>query len=157
MKVGIAILAAVVGIAAIAALNQYWADQTRQQGFVFGNELQQIQQDIKELQTRFYADIESWEEGQTSREQLMERLQSHAADFEVILPRYDTLAPPDDFEGAVELFRLSSLAQMESDEQYIAWLKTGDEEARMRSDLQLKESFDLEMAALAEYSRAKGP
>lgn len=157
MKVGIIILLVVAAISAVIGLNQYWADETRQQGFIFGNELQQIQQDVRDLQTKFYADIDIWEEGQISRTELQERLQFHVDEFHDVLARYDTLEPPDGFAGAVELFRLSSQAQLESDEQYILWITTSDESAKTRSDLQLKESFDLEMSALAEYNQAKGP
>ncbi|MYB30546.1 MAG: hypothetical protein F4Y18_05875 [Cenarchaeum sp. SB0663_bin_5] len=157
MKVGIIILLVVAAISAIIGLNQYWAEETRQQGFIFGNELQQIQQDVRDLQTKFYADIDIWEEGQISRTELQERLQFHVDEFHDVLTRYDTLEPPDGFAGAVELFRLSSQAQLESDEQYILWITTSDESAKTRSDLQLKESFDLEMSALAEYNQAKGP
>lgn len=157
MKVGVIILLAVAAISAILGLNQYLAEETRQQGFIFGNELQQIQQDVRDLQTKFYADIDIWEAGQISRTELQARLQFHVDEFHDVLSRYDTLEPPDDFAGAVELFRLSSQAQLESDEQYILWITTSDESAKTRSDLQLKESFDLEMAALAEYNQAKGP
>lgn len=157
MKIGIIILLVVAAISAIIGLNQYWAEETRQQGFIFGNELQQIQQDVRDLQTKFYADIDIWEEGQISRTELQERLQFHVDEFHDVLTRYDTLEPPDGFAGAVELFRLSSQAQLESDEQYILWITTSDESAKTRSDLQLKESFDLEMSALAEYNQAKGP
>lgn len=156
MKVGIIILV-VAAISAIIGLNQYWTEETRQQGFIFGNELQQIQQDVRDLQTKFYADIDIWEEGQISRTELQERLQFHVDEFHDVLTRYDTLEPPDGFAGAVELFRLSSQAQLESDEQYILWITTSDESAKTRSDLQLKESFDLEMSALAEYNQAKDP
>ena len=157
MKVGIIILLVVAAISAIIGLTQYWAEETRQQGFIFGNELQQIQQDVRDLQTKFYADIDIWEEGQISRTELQERLQFHVDEFHDVLTRYDTLEPPDGFAGAVELFRLSSQAQLESDEQYILWITTSDESAKTRSDLQLKESFDLEMSALAEYNQAKDP
>lgn len=157
MRIGIIILVVVAAVSAVIGVNQYWADQTRQQGFIFGNELQQIQQDVRDLQTKFYADIDIWEEGQISRTELQDRLQSHVDEFNEMLSRYDVLEPPDDFAGAVELFRLSSLAQLESDEQYILWVTANDETAKTRSDLQLKESFDLEMAALAEYNQAKGP
>lgn len=155
MRRGILILAVVVAAAAALGWYQYTADQTRQQGFVFGNELQQIQDDLKQLQAQFYSSITSWEEGEIDRTELLARLHAHMDGFEGVMSRYDELSPPDDFEAAVDLFRLSSRAQMESDAQYIEWISTGQDSAKLRSDLQLKESFDLEMAALAEYNRAK--
>lgn len=134
---------------------QYSAEQTRQQGFVFGNELQEIQDDIKGLQTQFAASIVMWEEGDMERTALITQLQEHIDKFESVLSRYDSLTPPADFEGAVELFRLSSQAQLESDREYVKWLSTGDEASKIRSDLQIQESFQLEIAALSEYNAAK--
>lgn len=152
------ILAGAVAIAAAVGWYQYEAEQTRQRGFAFGNDLQQIQDDVKSLQNGFYASIEAWEEGSIGRERLLEELGGHVAEFEDILARYDSLEPPEGFAGAVNLFRLSSQSQMESDRNYIEWLASGDQASKTRSDLQLEESFDLEMAALAEFNLAKdGP
>lgn len=155
MRVGVIIISVVVVAVAVIGAYQYAAEQTRQQGFAFGNDLQQIQDDIKELQTRFYSSITSWEEGDITRDELASNLQAHLESFQSMIQRYDSLDPPQGFAGAVELFRLSSRAQMESDTQYVEWLRTGQDSAKTRSDLQLKESFDLEMAALAEYNKAR--
>ena len=158
MRTGILILAGAVAIAAAIGWYQYDAEQTRQRGFTFGNDLQQIQDDVKSLQNGFYASIEAWEEGSVDKETLLKELGGHLAEFEGILDRYDSLEPPEGFAGAVSLFRLSSQSQMESDRNYIEWLTSGDQAAKTRSDLQLEESFDLEMAALAECNMARdGP
>lgn len=158
MRTGILILAGAVAIAAAIGWYQYDAEQTRQRGFAFGNDLQQIQDDVKSLQNSFYTSIESWEEGSVDKETLLKELGGHLAEFEGILDRYDSLKPPEGFAGAVSLFRLSSQSQMESDRNYIEWLASGDQAAKTRSDLQLEESFDLEMAALAEFNMARdGP
>lgn len=158
MRTGILILAGAVAIAAAIGWYQYDAEQTRQRGFTFGNDLQQIQDDVKSLQNSFYASIEAWEEGSVDKETLLKELGGHLAEFEGILDRYDSLEPPEGFAGAVNLFRLSSQSQMESDRNYIEWLASGDQAAKTRSDLQLEESFDLEMAALAEFNMARdGP
>lgn len=150
--VGAAVIATVIG------WQQYDAEQTRQQGFTFGNDLQRIQDDVKSLQNRFYASTDAWEEGSMDKEMLLVELNAHLAEFEDILDRYNALEPPEGFMGAVNLFRLSSQAQMESDRNYIEWLTSGDPAAKTRSDLQLGESFDMEMAALAEFNLAKaGP
>ena len=155
---GILILAGAVAIAAVVGWYQYEAEQTRQRGFAFGNDLQQIQADVKSLQNSFYASIDAWEEGSIDQERLLEELEEHLAEFDIILDRYDNLDPPEGFAGAVNLFRLSSQSQMESDSNYIQWLSSGDQAAKTRSDLQLKESFEMEMAALAEFNLAKdGP
>lgn len=155
MRTGILIIAAVVIAAVILAWQQYSAEQTRQKGFVFGNELAKIQDDLSILQTRFYSSITEWEEGEITKEMLLKRLQTHLDEFDALLLRYDTLQSPTGFEGSVRLFRLSAQAQMESDREHIVWIDTGDEAAKIRSDLQLKESFDMEMAALAEYNQAR--
>lgn len=155
MRSGIIILAVIAVAVGLMAWYQISAEQTRQQGFVFGNELQQIQDDIKGLQTQFAASIIMWEEGDMNRVELIEQIQDHINKFEDTLTRYDTLTPPDGFEGAVELFRLSSEAQLESDREYAKWLSTGDESSKVRSDLLIQESFQLEITALSEYNAAK--
>ena len=158
MRNGFLILAGTMAIAAAVGWYQYDAEQTRQHGFAFGNDLQQIQDDVKSLQNDFYASIDAWEEGSIDKDALLNELDAHLAEFDSILAKYDTLEPPEGFAGAVNLFRLSSQAQMESDREYIRWLSSGDQAAKTRSDLQLEESFNLEMAALAEFGLAKdGP
>lgn len=69
--------------------------------------------------------------------------------------RYDKLSPPESFASAVELLKLSTISQLESDKELIEWIKTGDESAKIRSDLLLQEAFDYEMAGLNEYNSAK--
>lgn len=158
MRKGILILVGAVAIAAAVGWYQYDAEQIRQRGFAFGNDLQQIQDNVKSLQNDFYASIDAWEENSIDKETLLEELDTHLVEFDAILAKYDTLEPPEGFTGAVNLFRLSSQAQMESDQNYIRWLSSGDPAAKTRSDLQLDESFNLEMAALAEFNLAKdGP
>ncbi len=144
-----------VAISATLGFYQYNAEQIRQAGFTFGNDLQQIQDDIKLLQDDFYLSIKQWEEGDIDKENLISRLRVHVEEFDVIMLRYDTLSPPSGFEGAVDLFQLSSQAQLGSDVQYIKWLETGEESAKIRSDLQLTEAFELELAALSEYNKVR--
>ena len=133
----------------------YYIDQIKQKGFAFGTELEQIQSDVKQLQTNFYSKITEWEEGDITKEELLKYLDEHIESLNDIIPQYDKLNPPEPFDTSVELFKLSTQTQMESDSQYIQWLKTGDEAFKTRSDLQLKESFDYEMAALSEFNAAK--
>lgn len=145
---------AVIILGSIIGYN-YYIDQINQKGLKFGNELQQIQDDVKQVQNEFYSKITQWEEGDITKKQLLEHLDSHTQEFEEIIHRYDKLTPPEPYEPSVELFKLSSQAQLESDMEYIEWLKTEDESAKTRSDLQLKESFDYEMTALSEFNAAK--
>ncbi|NIP62978.1 MAG: hypothetical protein GWN01_17905 [Nitrosopumilaceae archaeon] len=145
---------ALVIVGSIIGYN-YYIDQIKQKGLIFGNELEQIQDDVKKLQNNFYSKITQWEEGDITKEELLIELESHVEDFKEIMSRYDKLDPPEPYTSSVELFKLSSQTQLESDIQYIQWLKTGEEAYKTRSDLQLKESFDYEMAALSEFNAAK--
>jgi hypothetical protein len=72
-----------------------------------------------------------------------------------ILSKYDTLSPPEPFVKTVELFKISTQKQIESDEFLIEWIKTNDTSNKVRSDLLLQESFEDEMAALASFTKAK--
>ena len=124
---------AVIAIAIVAGIifYNYSAEQTRQKGFVFGTELEKIQNDVKDLQTQFYSK------------------------FEKIILRYDSLVPPESFESAVDLLKLSSETQLDSDKQYIEWMRTGDDSYKVRSDSQYQQSLEYEMNGLVEYYSAK--
>ena len=64
---------AIIILAAIIGYN-YSADQTKQKGFQFGNELAQIQSDVAELQTKFYSEKTKWDEGDITKEELLRLL-----------------------------------------------------------------------------------
>jgi len=53
---------AIIIIGAIVGYN-YSAEQTRQKGFNFGNELQIIQEDVKQAQIEFDSKTTQWKEG----------------------------------------------------------------------------------------------
>ena len=133
----------------------YSAEQTRQKGFVFGNDLEKIQTDVKELQTQFYSKKAQWEEGSITKEELFQFYEIHVEEFEKIISRYDNLVPPEAFKSAVDLLKLSSETQLDSDKQYIEWMKTGDESHKVRSDSQYQQSLEFEMTGLVEYYSAK--
>jgi len=146
------ILAAI--IAGIVSYN-YSAEKTRQEGFLFGNELEKIQTDVKELQTLFYSKKAQWEEGSITKDELLEHYEKHIEEFEEIISQYDKLVPPKTFQSAVDLLRLSSQTQLDSDKQYIVWMKTGDESFKVRSDSQYQQALEYEMSGLVEYYSAK--
>ena len=148
----IIIASAVIG--SIAAYN-YSVDQTKQKGLQFGKELEQIQDDIKKLQTKFYSEKTKWDEGGISKEELVEFYEKHLRDFEEIISRYDQLNPPSLFKSSVELLKLSSETQLESDTQFIEWIKTGDNSAKIRSDTQFQNALEYEMSGLVEFYSAK--
>lgn len=145
---------AVTIIGAIIAYN-FSVDQTKQKGLQFGIELEQIQEEVKELQTKFYSEKTRWEEDDMTKEELLEFYEKHLQDFEVIISKYDDLSPPEIFKGSVELLKLSSQAQLDSDAEFIKWIKTGDESAKIRSDTQIQESLEYEMLGLVEFYSAK--
>ena len=141
-------------IGSIIAYN-YSADQTKQKGFQFGVELEQIQKEIKELQTKFYSEKTRWEEGDISKEELLEFYEEHLKEFQEIISKYDKVSPPELFKSSVELLKISSETQLESDFQFIEWIKTGDESAKIRSDTQFQEALEYEMQGLVEFYSAK--
>ena len=114
---------AIIIIGSVAAY-YYSVDQTKQKGLQFGIELEQIQEDIKELQTKFYSEKTRWEEGDISKEELLEFYEEHLKEFQKIISRYDKVAPPELFKSSVELLKISSETQLESDSQFIEWIKT---------------------------------
>jgi len=133
----------------------YSADQTKQKGFQFGNELAQIQQDVTELQIKFYSEKTKWDEGDMSKEDLLKYYEEHLSKFEQIISRYDKLTPPELFKSSVELFKISSETQLESDVEFIKWITTGDESAKIRSDTQIQEAYEYENLGLVEFQSAK--
>ena len=151
------IIIAAVAISIIGAIGayNYSVDQTKQKGLQFGIELEQIQNDVKDIQTKFYSEKTRWEEGDITKEELFEFYDKHLEEFKKIINRYDGLTPPELFKSSVELLKLSSETQLESDSQYIEWIKTGDEAAKVRSDTQIQESLEYEMLGLVEFYSAK--
>lgn len=133
----------------------YSAEETRQKGFEFGNKLSQIQDEVRQLQMSFNSKITQWNEGDITTEELLEYADSHVLDLSNVVTNYDTLVPPSQFSASVNLFKLSTDRQLESDRYYIEWIKTGLDSNRIRSDSLLQESFDFEMMALGEFNRAK--
>jgi len=151
----IVIVAIAILIIGPIAAYYYSVDQTKQKGLQFGIELEQIQNDIKDMQTKFYSEKTRWEEGDISKEELLEYYEKHLKEFREIIAKYDELTPPELFKSSVKLLKLSSETQLESDLQFIEWIKTGDELAKVRSDTQLQESLEYEMLGLVEFYSAK--
>ncbi|MEK6866240.1 MAG: hypothetical protein AABX46_02220, partial [Thermoproteota archaeon] len=63
--------------------------------------------------------------------------------------------PPKQFAPSVELFKLSTQTQLDSDKEFIEWIKTGNDSHKIRSDSLIQESFEYEMTALGEFNAAK--
>jgi len=154
-KQNIIILAVVVVIIAGIVSYNYSAEQTKQKGFAFGNELEEIQTDVKDLQTQFYSKKAQWEEGTITKEELFQHYKKHVEEFEEIISKYDKLVAPESFQSAVDLLKLSSQTQLDSDKQYIEWMRTGDESFKVRSDTQYQQALEYEMTGLVEFYSAK--
>ena len=133
----------------------YSAEQTRIKGFTFGNNLQRIQDDLKKIQTDFQSEITGWEDGDISKDEFLEYSDAHISKMEELVSRYDILDPPEVFSSSVELFKLSTQSQLESDKEIIRWIQSGDIDAKIRSDSLMEESFGYEMAALAKFNAVK--
>ncbi len=145
---------AIIIIGAIAGHN-YSVDQTKQKGLRFGNELQQIQEEVKQLQTEFNSKIIQWKEGDLSQQELSEYSKTHIEKLQNVILKYDDLIPPKQFAPSVELFKLSTQTQLDSDKEFIEWIKTSDDSHKIRSDSLIQESFEYEMTALGEFNAAK--
>lgn len=133
----------------------YSLETTRQSGFNFGNQLQQIQDEVKESQNEFNSKVNQWKEGDLAKAKLLEYSDTHIDKLESIIEKYDSLKPPKAFETSVDLFKRSTKSQIESDRQFIEWVRTEDQQYKIRSDSLLQESFEYEMAALEIYNKAK--
>ncbi len=145
---------AIIIVGAIAGYN-YSVDQTKQKGLKFGNELQQIQEEVKQLQIEFISKITQWKEGDLSQQELSEYSKNHIEKLQNVILKYADLSPPKQFASSVELFKLSTQTQLDSDKEFIEWIKTSDNSHSIRSDSLLQESFEYEMMALGEFNAAK--
>ena len=150
--------AIIVGILVVSStiFFVYSNDQAKLRGQMFGNELKQIQDDLKKNTHSYDSKLSLFKEGNLDREKFLEFAEKHKDEMSKIILRYDSLQIPNDFKTAVDLFKLSSETQLESDILIMEWVKTGNDAAHIRSDALLQESFDYEMAALAEYKLAQG-
>ena len=63
-------------IGSIAAYN-YSAEQTKQKGLQFGIGLEQIQEEVSDLQIKFYSEKTRWNEGDISKEELLRFYEKH--------------------------------------------------------------------------------
>ena len=135
-KQNIIILVIVIAIISGIVIYNYNAEQIKQKGFQFGNKLENIQTEVKDLQTLFYSKKTQLEEGEITKEELFEYYEQHVKNFKNIISQYDTLVPPESFKSSVDLLKLSSQTQLDSDIQFIEWMKTGDESFKIRSDSQ---------------------
>ena len=157
MKLKSTQLAITVGVIIVVLVTffAYSADQAKIRGFNFGNNLQAVQDELKQLQTEFYSKKTMLDENTISKEEFLAFAQLHLQRMDELLAKYDGLGPPESFARSVELFKISTQKQIESDRFLIEWIKTNDASNKVRSDLLLQESFEDEMAAMASFTKAK--
>ena len=141
-------------IGSIIAYN-YSTDITKQKGLQFGNELSQIENELSTIQGKFYSEKTKWNEGDISKEELIKFYKNHVDNFRQIILKYDKLTPPELFQSSVALLKISAETQLESDLQFIEWIETGDESAKIRSDALIQESYEYQNLGLVEFQTAK--
>ncbi|MGI0101146.1 MAG: hypothetical protein ACREA7_00955 [Nitrosotalea sp.] len=153
-RLHIAIIIGVIVIAAVIAVN-YYLDQANITGQRFGNNLASIQIELKNATISFDANLTMYEKGQISKERMLNITDTHIAEMQNILTKYDSLNPPEPFVASFQLFKLSTQTQLESDNLLKEWVQTGDNSTRAKSDQLLQQSFQYEMSALQSFNNAK--
>jgi len=144
-----------VAIVAIVILVNYYLDQTTLSGQRFGDQLAQIQSDLKNETQSFDQNLTEYQKGQISKDQMLKITDDHILAVKNILPRYQDLKAPELFKPSLQLFELSTETQIQSDQTLRDWITTGDNATRAKSDQQLQQSFQYEMNALQSYESAK--
>ena len=151
----IIILSIAITIIGVIIAYNYSIDTTKQKGLQFGNELSQIENNISEIQGKFYSEKTKWVEGSISKEELLKFYETHIDNFREIISEYDKLTPPELFQSSVALLKISAETQLESDLQFIEWIKTGDDKAKIRSDTLIQEAYEYQNLGLVEFQTAK--
>jgi len=142
-------------IIALSIFFVYSNDQAKERGKAFGKALEFIQDDLRKLTHSFDSKVSMFKQGYIDKEIFLEFAEKHEREMEKIILRYDNLQIPQTFVSSVELFKLSSETQLESDHYMIEWVRTGEDTAHIRSDSLLQQSIDYELAALTKYELAK--
>lgn len=148
IAIGIVIIGLVIGVS-------YYVEQAKISGQRFGNNLEQIQSDLKKQISEYESKLTIWQEGGLTKLEILEISDNHLIELEKIVERYDELTPPQAFTSSVELFKRSTQTQIESDILLKKWIETGDNSIKIRSDELLQQSFEYETSALASFNMAK--
>ena len=146
-----------VGVAAVAIviLMSYYLDQTKISGQKFGDDLALIQSDLKNETDTFDKQLTAYNNGLIPKDEMLKITDSHIANIQNLLPRYDKLNPPETFAPSVQLFRLSTQTEIDSDKYLKEWIQTGDNATKAKSDELLQQAFQYEMTGLQSYGNAK--
>ena len=139
----------------IAIAVNYYLDLSKISGQKFGDDLAQIQTDLKNETLTFDSHLKQYNAGQISKDVMLNITDNHTANLEKIFSRYDQLKAPDTFGPSLVLFKLSTQKELESDQNLRIWIATGDNATRVKSDQLLQQAFQYEMNALQSYNDAK--
>lgn len=153
-RLQIAIVAGTIIVVLVVALS-YNFDLAGLKGQKFGNDLALIQSDLKNETQNFDYQLSLYEKNQLSRSEMLNITDTHIEKMQNLLIRYDSLSPPEPFVPSLQLFRLSTQTQLESDKLLRDWVQTGDNSIRAKSDDLLQQSFQYEMNALQSFNNAK--
>ena len=153
-KVRIAIITGTVIIGAVIMLS-YNLDQAKITGQSFGDRLSQIQNYLKNETSDYDAKIIQYQNGNITKQAILQISDKHIVILSDILTKYNMLKPPAAFAPSLELFKLSTQSQLDSDKFLREWLQTGDNSTKVRSDQLLGQSFDYETRAIDSFNKAK--
>src|SRR6476660_4590506 len=144
------IVAGAIIIVGVIILN-YNLDQAKISGQSFGDSLSQIQNDLKNETADYDAKIVLYQNGNITKQNILQISDAHIAILSETLLKYNKLKPPEPFAPSLELFRLSTQAQLDSDKLLKQWIETGDNSTKVRSDQLLVQSFSYETKALDSF------
>jgi len=149
-----AIVAGAIIIGGVIILN-YNLDQAKISGQSFGDSLAQIQNDLKNATADYDTKITLYQNGNITKQDILQISDTHMAVLSDMLSKYNKIKPPEPFAPSLELFRLSTQAQLDSDKLLKEWIQTGDNSTKIRSDQLLEQSFYYETRALDSFNKAK--
>ncbi len=153
-KMQIAIVAGAIIIGVVIVLN-YNLDQAKISGQRFGDNLAQIQSNLKDETTNYDSKVTQYQKGGITKDDILQISDKHLAALNGILSKYNTLKPPEPFVPSLELFKLSTQSQIESDKLLKEWIQTRDNSTKIRSDQLLGRAFEYETRALDSFNKAK--
>lgn len=133
----------------------YNLDQAKISGQSFGDSLAQIQNNLKNETADYDAKIIQYQNGNITKQDILQISDNHIVILNDILAKYSMLKPPEPFAPSLELFKLSTQSQLDSDKFLREWIQTGDNSTKVRSDQLLGQAFDYETRALDSFNKAK--
>ncbi len=145
-----------VSIIVIVIIISYNLDQAKISGQRFGDELAQIQSDLNDETKNYDSNMSQYQTGKITRDAILQISDKHLDILNNILSRYSLLRPPEAFAPSLELFKLSTESQIDSDKLLKEWIQTGENSTRVKSDQLLRHAFEYEARALNSFNTAKG-